>query len=280
MPKIPVKDVVIRKTGSNGGVESADVLAIEEPLEIRLTYGPQDRRQTKNISVTMRTPGNDPELATGFLFTEGIIRSGSQVQSVSSDPEDCGRHQDNIVNVSLTPGIQVDLEKLERHFYTSSSCGVCGKASIGAIRTITPFDLPGPDDVRINKTLFYRLPQLLDAGQEIFRSTGGLHASALFDLKGKLLGLREDIGRHNALDKLIGYFIEQLPLSGHILLLSGRASFELIQKAAMAGIKIVAAVGAPSSLAVQLAQEFDITLLGFLKKDGFNIYTGSQRVIL
>ena len=252
--------------------ETEDLLAVEEPLEIRIIYGPEDNRLQKNISVTMCTPGNDMELATGFLFTEGIITRKEDVLN-------CISPGDNIVIAELRPGISFDPQKIERHFYTSSSCGVCGKSSIDAVKNV--FCKNGvTDTIMINASVFPKLPDTLRKQQEVFEHTGGLHASALFDLQGSLLLTREDVGRHNALDKLIGAALMEgnIPLDNHILLLSGRASFELIQKAAMAGIKIVCAVGAPSSLAVELAKETCMTLVGFLRDGRFNIYCGEQRI--
>ncbi len=249
-----------------------DLLAVEQPLEIRIVYGDENNRQQKNISVTMCTPGHDAELATGFLFTEGII-------SGKADVLNCISPGDNIVIVELRQGISFDPKKIERHFYTSSSCGVCGKSSIDAVKNV--FSKNGTkDSIATTASVFTKLPDTLRKQQEVFEYTGGLHASALFDLDGNLLLTREDVGRHNALDKLIGASLiaGNVPLNKHILLLSGRASFELIQKAAMAGIKIVCAVGAPSSLAVELAKECDMTLVGFLRDGRFNIYCGEQRI--
>jgi FdhD protein len=257
-----------------------DLLAVEQPLEIRIIYGDENNRQQKNISVTMCTPGHDTELATGFLFTEGII-------SGKDDIRNCISPGDNIVIADLRPGISFDPKKIERHFYTSSSCGVCGKSSIDAVKNVFTKNETA-DGLVITASVFTRLPDSLRKQQEVFEHTGGLHASALFDLDGNLLLTREDVGRHNALDKLIGATLQavneplkqlaEIPLDKHILLLSGRASFELIQKAAMAGIKIVCAVGAPSSLAVELAKETDMTLIGFLRDGRFNIYCGEQRI--
>jgi FdhD protein len=277
-----VSEVKIIKINSLESTEKAnenDLLAVEEPLEIRLVYGPNQDRKTKSISITMRTPGNDFELADGFLYTEGIIKNHTDILNISYfnsllNPE-------NIVIVELKEDVQLDLIKLERHFYTTSSCGVCGKASIDAVKTTGDIHKTSSDEnVKVSKELIYSLPDILRKNQNVFESTGGLHASALFDLGGKLLITREDVGRHNALDKLIGVALTQnlLPLDKYILLLSGRASFELIQKAAMANIKIVAAVGAPSSLAVQMANEFGITLIGFLRDNRFNIYSGEERI--
>ncbi|MCB9251565.1 MAG: formate dehydrogenase accessory sulfurtransferase FdhD [Flavobacteriales bacterium] len=261
--------------------ETLDYLAVEEPLEIRLVFGPEGKRQTKSISITMRTPGNDPELGVGFLFTEGIVQNREQIKSVSHLQSLL--NPDNILIIELSEEVEMDLQKLERNFYTTSSCGVCGKASIDAVKTTDKLDRTAElDSISISPEIVYGLPQTLRDKQDVFESTGGLHASALFDLSGKLIETREDVGRHNALDKLIGHFLMSgtLPLNNHILILSGRASFELIQKAAMSHIKIIAAVGAPSSLAVQMAEEFGITLIGFLRNERFNIYTGSERVKL
>ena len=249
-----------------------DLLAVEEPLEIRIVYGPENDRRQKNISVTMCTPGNDEELAAGFLFTEGIITHKDDIMN-------CGATGNNIVIAALRPGISFDPKKIERHFYTSSSCGVCGKSSIDAVKNVFANKID-KDGIQISSSVLTKLPETLRKQQEVFEHTGGLHASALFDLNGNLLLTREDVGRHNALDKLIGAALMSgdLPLRNHIILLSGRASFELIQKAAMAGIKITCAVGAPSSLAVELAKETDMTLVGFLRDGRFNIYCGEQRI--
>ena len=269
-------NIKINKFSGNGSEIVNDSVAAEEPLEILLEYGNTGSRINKVISITMRTPGNDEELAAGFLFTEGIIQRTEQIKEIRMLP-----FEENKVKVVLKDDVSPQLKNSERNFYTTSSCGVCGKTSIDSIKTVSVFE--NADDeykIKIVPDIFYSLNEELKNRQKIFISTGGLHASALFDLNGMFEMLREDVGRHNALDKLIGhYFINNLmPLNNKILLLSGRASFELIQKAVMAGIKVVAAVGAPSSLAVQLAKESGITLLGFLKKDGFNVYSGGKRV--
>lgn len=255
-------------------VDVQDFLATEEPLEIRLVYGHKANPQRKNLAVTMRTPGNDAELALGFLLTEGIISS-------KADVTDCTLQNENAVQVTLREDLSPELGSMERNFYTTSSCGVCGKASIDAIRTecawydkSAPFTVPA--------ALLQQLPDALREHQQMFKDTGGIHAAALFDTAGKLLLLREDVGRHNALDKLIGAALqdELLPLQQHILVLSGRASFELVQKSVMAGLKMIVAVGAPSSLAVQTADEFGITLAGFVKHDRMNIYCGAERILV
>jgi len=262
----------IQKIQDAGALAAIDELAIEEPLEIRLQHGPAADRREQSVSITMRTPGNDIELATGFLFTEGIIPDGSAIDMIST-------FTSNSILVSLKTTIPLDLGRLQRHFYTTSSCGVCGKSSLEALRTVCPTP-QSPVDLYLSPDMIYSMPEKLRRQQDIFGSTGGLHAAALFDIEGNILSLKEDIGRHNALDKLIGANLQDntLPLNNHVLLLSGRACFELIQKAAMAGIQVVAAVGAPSSLAVELAQECNMTLIGFLRDQRFNIYTESHRV--
>lgn len=254
-----------------------DPLAIEEPLEIRVELGPRKNRTRKSISITMRTPGNDFELAAGFLFTEGILRERAQIERT----EFCGP-SGNVVRVDLNPKVELNLKSLERHFYTTSSCGVCGKSSIEALRTQNPFAAPKAQSHSVRIQTLYTLTEKLRAAQSVFEITGGLHGCAAFDFSGELEIVREDVGRHNALDKLIGnyFFSSQLPLTEKILLVSGRASFELVQKAAMAGFPILAAVGAPSSLAVELATQNNMTLIGFLRDQRLNIYSGKERVIL
>jgi len=254
-----------RVTGASVSAEQ-DLLAVEEPLQIRVGE--------RNVAITMRTPGNDEELAAGFLFTEGILQRADQIGAISAGP------RRNYVTLTLAEGADVDLERLERHFYLSSSCGVCGKASIEALETIgcpfLPRDRPSVDPAAI-----HRLPEILRARQMVFDRTGGLHAAALFDPSGQLLDLREDVGRHNAVDKLIGSFFlkSAVPLNDHMLMVSGRTSFELVQKALMAGIAVLVAVGAPSSLAVELALRFGMTLLGFVREHRFNVYSGEWRLL-
>ena len=254
----------------------ADILAVEEPLEISLQYFENGEKKRQSVSITMRTPGFDRELALGFLLTDGILTNADQVEKVLTMGE-------NHITVFLKEEASVELEKLKRNFYTTSSCGVCGKSSIDAIRTIASDFIPSQKEPRkLSAEILTSLKEKINAYQSNFSQTGGIHASALFDFDGKLISIYEDVGRHNALDKLIGHhFIEDpLDFSQHILLLSGRASFELIQKAIMAKIQVVCAIGAPSSLAVELAEEFDITLLGFLKNQSFNLYHISKNNIL
>ena len=258
--------------------DSPDLLAVEEPLEIRLQYGPEEDRNEQTLSITMRTPGNDEELTAGFLWTEGLISSPTDIISVRHCQQE--KEPGNVIKASIAPGVEIDISKLNRHFYTSSSCGVCGKTSMEAVTQSSTFVLP-KGKPKFSKDILYSLPKTLSQQQLIFEHTGGLHASGLFNHNGRLVQLKEDVGRHNALDKLIGsaYMNGNLPLSEHVVLVSGRASFELVQKAYMAGIPFLAAVGAPSSLAVDLAQKSGMTLVGFLRDKKFNVYTGTNRVL-
>ena len=268
----PIVSKKIIKILGDDFVEHTDDIAVEEPLQISISVLKMDPPIiNKNISITMRTPGHDRDLAIGFLFTEGIIIASHQIKRATLD--------ENGVNVQLNDSENLDLSKLERHFYTSSSCGVCGKASIEAIKTVCRLPLSSPN-FQIEKNLIKSFPGILQQEQNIFNNTGGIHAAALFTVQGELIAMREDVGRHNALDKIIGHVLTEdlLPLDQHLLFLSGRASFELVQKAAMAGIHFIMAVGAPSSLAVEMALKHDITLIGFLNKTRYNIYTGSNRI--
>jgi FdhD protein len=275
-----VVNVDVERVDDRGQHAERDVLAVEEPLEIRLHLEVDGRLVRRTVSVTMRTPGDDPSLAAGFLFTEGILRDPSQVEDIRPCGPFVGAGRArNVVRVQLRPGTEVDLARLERHFYTTSSCGVCGKTSIEALQATSCFALPPARPV-IAAALVHQLPELLRDAQAVFDRTGGLHASALFDTSGRLHALREDVGRHNALDKVIGaeFLAGRLPAHDRILLVSGRASFELVQKAIMAGIPVLAAVGAPSSLAVQLAASAGMTLLGFVRDGRFNVYAGAERL--
>jgi FdhD protein len=273
MENTSVFGVDIHRYSGRNLLPGQDWLSVEEPLEIRLRYGASDARLLQNISVTMRTPGADQELALGFLFTEGIVTDFTQVLSCSV--------LENAVEVELQPGGVPSLASVARNFSATSSCGVCGKASIDAITVGSPFPVSHAS-LAIPASLLYGLPAVLAAAQDDFTRTGGLHASALFDPAGHMWCLREDIGRHNALDKVIGFAFStgRLPLDNTLLLLSGRAGFELIQKAAVAGIRIVAAIGPPSSLALQLAREHGMTLVGFLRGEKFNVYCGEERIKL
>jgi len=270
-----------------------DAVAVEEPLEIQLVYGVVDNRKVKSISITMRTPGNDDELAAGFLMTEGVVRDATHITSIgppsaakTAPPKktDIARAtlptglRSQVIRVELSPEVEVSMSTLQRNFYITSSCGVCGKASLLALRTLCP--LPQHDNFMIRSDILSTLPQQLQPVQAAFKETGGLHAASLFTSDGELHSVREDVGRHNAVDKLLGeaFLQDAVPLRNHLLLLSGRASFELLQKAVMGGIPMVAAIGAPSSLAIEVAREFSITLVGFLRPDSFNIYSAPERV--
>jgi FdhD protein len=251
-----------------------DHLTTEEPLEIRLVS------QNRTLAVTMRTPGADFELTAGFLYSEGVINSKKDIQRMSYcvDESVDGQQRYNIVNVELREGLIPDLQPLERHFYTNSACGVCGKASLEVLRLQgCPIISQGPI---VTPEIIYSLSDQLRSAQGIFTATGGLHAAAVFDAQGKMLNLQEDIGRHNALDKLIGSALlsDELPLNNHIVMVSGRSSFEILQKSSAAGVPIVCSVSAPSSLAVDVAREFGITLIGFLRGERFNVYTGWERI--
>lgn len=257
-----------------------DRVAVEEPLEIRLGYESDEGRVESSVSITMRTPGDDAELATGFLFTEAIIRDASDVAFVKPcGPPAPDSGNVNVLRVELESGVDVDLERLQRHFYTTSSCGVCGKASLEALRVVGA-RLQDDNEIRFSKDILTALPDKLRAAQKTFEETGGLHAAAAFNTAGKLLVTHEDIGRHNAVDKVVGTLLSRglLPASDLGLIVSGRASFELMQKALMAGMPLLAAVSAPSSLAVDLAHEFNVTLVGFLRGNTFNIYAGEERI--
>jgi FdhD protein len=263
----------VRKVATENVTDTSDILAAEEPLEIRLVHGPSHNRRQQNISVTMRTPGEDMELAAGFLFTEGIITGQADIQEIIISEE----KEDHIATVHLKPGVNAQLGGVARNFTATAACGVCGKTAIASIHTAVSVNTNG---IVFPANLLFGLPALLRHEQALFDSTGGLHAAALFDCNGALLLLREDIGRHNAVDKIIGAAMAQqlMPLQQHLLLLSGRAGFELIQKAAMAKLPVIAAIGAPSSMAVKMAEEWHITLVGFLKEQRFNIYSGPERI--
>ncbi|MCT1531589.1 formate dehydrogenase accessory sulfurtransferase FdhD [Sphingobacterium daejeonense] len=275
-----IQKVQIQRFSDLDSDSREDLLAVEEPLEIRISYSYGNQIGMKSISVTMRTPGNDKDLALGFLFTEGIIDSIDQVKSVSYSKVDCSNNKENIVVVELNEGVEPNLGTADRNFYTTSSCGVCGKGSIQSIKTVSKFQGMVPEIQSFGAKVLFDLPEKLRSAQDNFEVSGGIHASGIFTSDGELKFLREDVGRHNALDKLIGHALQEglLPLNRFVLLLSGRASFELIQKAAMAGISIVAAIGAPSSLALELAKEFNITLIGFLKNNRFNIYNQNENI--
>lgn len=268
----------IGQVSGDGEVARRDDVAVEEPLEIQLVTGGAAGAAAKSVSITMRTPGHDAELALGFLFSEGIITNETWIASIDEcgepDPETGVR---NVIRVGLDEA--VDLDRLQRHFYTTSSCGVCGKASLDALRVAGQHSLKHAS-TRFPREVLTTMPERLRQQQEVFSRTGGLHAAAVFGPDGEIAVVREDVGRHNAVDKAVGALLRRhrLPANDLGLLVSGRASFELMQKALVAGLPLLAAVGAPSSLAVQLAREFDMTLVGFLRRDRFNIYAGPQRL--
>ncbi len=260
----------------NGSGHRADTLVAEEPLEIRLNGKP--------LAITMRTPGDDFALAAGFLVSEGVLYAASDVANIvyCAGATADGSNTYNVVDVTTAPGVRVPEITLERNVYTTSSCGLCGKASLDAVRTTARQPIDDAPPVRLSPGTLAVLPDRLRAAQRVFERTGGLHAAALFTAEGGLLDVREDVGRHNAVDKLVGRALQQgvLPLSHSVLLVSGRASFELAQKAVMAGVPVLAAVSAPSSLAVDLAAETGLTLVGFLRGATMNVYAGEHRIIL
>jgi FdhD protein len=260
----PIIPVPVQTIDGGREEQRLDLLAVEEPLEIRLNGNP--------VSITMRTPSHDIELAAGFLFAEGLLHAPDEIAAASQPAR-------NAVDIQLAPGVEPDLQRLHRNFYMTSSCGVCGKASLEALEMAGCPMLPR-ETPSIDADVVHSLPATLRQAQAVFEQTGGLHAAALFDFEGRLMAVREDVGRHNALDKLVGseFLQRRTPLADRILLVSGRASFELIQKALMAGIAILAAVGAPSSLAVELALRFRMTLIGFLRNQRFNVYSGNSRI--
>lgn len=275
MGRVTERRRVVRVRGGVAGAR-ADTLVAEEPLEIRLNGKP--------LAITMRTPGDDFALAVGFLASEGVLASASDVRAVTycEGAAEDGTNTYNVVNVQLAAGVPVPDITLERNVYTTSSCGLCGKASLDAVRTATRFPGLADDPVRVGARLLGELPDRLRAEQKVFERTGALHGAGLFSAGGELIDVREDVGRHNAVDKIVGRALQagRLPLAGAVLLVSGRASFELAQKAVMAGIPVLAAVSAPSSLAVDLALESGLTLVGFLRGGDMNIYAGEERIDL
>jgi FdhD protein len=275
MGRLTMRRPVRRITVDAGETRRVDTLAVEEPLEIRVGGEP--------LSVTMRTPGHDVELAAGFLVSEGVISRGDQFRSAihCGGPGTGGAENTyNVLDIALASHVHVPLRDITRSVYTTSSCGVCGKASIDAVRTESTYDVAA-DATTVDAALLTTLPDALRAHQDVFEKTGGLHAAGLFDARtGELLVLREDVGRHNAVDKVVGWALlaDRLPLRGTVLMVSGRAGFELAQKSVMAGIPILAAVSAPSSLAVEMAAEAGLTLIGFLRGPSMNVYAGVERV--
>ena len=283
-PSEPTKRVRILRSRGDESETADDLVAVEEPLEVRLAYRNEgDIPLSRGVAITMRTPGDDEALAAGFLATEGILASPEDVEEISigsaEDASGLGLAP-NVARVSLRSGVEVDVEQMSRHVFTSSSCGVCGKATLEALanRGLSPLS---QDDFRIDGDVLRSLPEKLLGLQQTFTETGGIHAAALASSSGEIIDLAEDVGRHNAMDKLLGrrFLSGQWPLSECLVLVSGRASFELVQKALLAGVPMLAAVGAPSSLAVELADNFRMTLVGFLSGKRFNLYCRSQRVV-
>ena len=264
------EDVEIRRLDGEGRSTRADAVAVEEPLEIRVGG--------RSVAVTMRTPGHDAELATGFLLTEGVIRSAADIVEAAHCESGEARHTGNVINVFLACGVEVDFQRLTRHVFASSSCGLCGKAAIDAVIQTHP---AVTSSIRVSTEVLESLPGKLRAAQRAFDATGGLHAAALFDSTGRMLVAREDVGRHNAVDKVVGWALQQglVPLSGFVLLVSGRVSYEIVQKALAAGAPLICAVSAPTSLAVELARESGLTLVGFLRGRTMNLYSGVARVV-
>lgn len=274
---VSVKSFLVRRV--DGGQESASVdqVAVEEPVEISVSYSHNGSKRSRTIAVTMRTPGHDDELAAGFLLSEGLLHSREQIESVRAlGSEGAASNQ---IQVELANSVEFDEERFTRHFYMSSSCGICGKASMENIETLGTFVID-PKEPILNADLIAGFPERLREAQEIFAATGGLHAAALFSMDGTLVALREDVGRHNAVDKVLGSLLLRgaIPVTNSILVLSGRLSFELVQKAVVAGIPVVLAIGAPSSLAIELGKRFQLTLVGFLRGKKFNVYSGEQRL--
>jgi FdhD protein len=272
--RLTVRHPVLRLAADRPPTRRPDTLAVEEPMELRV--------DGRALAVTMRTPGHDVELAHGFLLTEGVIIGPSDVVTARwcDSVDETGANTYNVLDVALAGGVAPPEAGVERIFYTTSSCGVCGKASLEAVRLRSRFS-PAADPARVDTTTLYGLPEALHGAQRIFASTGGLHAAGLFTADGRPLVVREDVGRHNAVDKVLGWALlnGRVPASGCLLMVSGRASFELVQKAAMAGVPVLAAVSAPSSLAVALADEVGMTLVGFLRGTTMNVYAGAERII-
>lgn len=266
--------------GSHAVTKRDDTVVVEEPMEIRVVFNSGGERSMRSLSITMRTPGNDEELAAGFLFTEGILTDASEIEGfkILGTGED-GEPTGNIVRLDLRPDVKIDFARLQRNFFTTSSCGVCGKASLDSLEVQGLQPLP-ENSISVTRDVVHQLPAGLRDGQPTFARTGGLHAAALFSVAGEIECVREDVGRHNAVDKLIGrcFLDRQTPLSSYIMMISGRASFEIMQKALVARVAMVVAVGAPSSLAVEMARHYNMALIGFASAERFNIYSGADRV--
>ena len=273
-------DVAVHEYGATSGLSRSDTIAVEEPMEIRVQTEVDGKRPARSVSITMRTPGHDFELAVGFLYGEGLISSPDDVKHIAfCGPPAPGKPHSNIVRVELNSHVQLDLVKLQRNFYSTSSCGICGKASLDAL-DFDGFEMTAAKHPMVDVDVVHLLPERLRARQPVFDLTGGLHAAGLFDATGVLVDSREDVGRHNAVDKLIGAQVlaGNAPLSEQLLVVSGRVSFEILQKALAASIPVVVAVGAPSSLAVEMAKRFGMTLIGFARDNRFNVYCGHDRI--
>ncbi len=270
--QLNLKKIIVYNDGEI--LKREDYIVIEEPLEIRIVKETEDGTITKSIAVTMRTPGNDIELSVGFLFSEGIISSFEQIEKIDYFKEN------NVIKLKLTKGTNIDIDNLSRNILTYSSCGICGASIIDLIyKRVNRYP---KGDFKVDKDIILSLPSMLKQSQAIFSKTGGIHASTLFDSKGNLIELREDVGRHNAMDKLLGRMLmdKKIPLDNTMVLFSGRSSFELVQKSILAGIPFIVSIGAPSSLAVELAEAYNVTLIGFLRENKFNVYSGIERVDL
>ena len=271
------RNVQIHKVTGRDVNAVGDLVVTEEPLEMRIGYGPANNRRSYTLAITMRTPGNDDDLIRGFLYTEGIVTKATQILNTSQ--EDFGLEGYQAITAELSPDLEFNPELNQRHFYTTSSCGVCGKASIDMVRQVTSFRLK-PETPVITGDNLSEMLHAMRSGQPLFTRTGGIHAAALFDVNDRMLALREDVGRHNAVDKLIGALgkLGSFPLDDHVMVVSGRGGFELVQKAVMSGVAIFASVGAPSSLAIELARASNMTLIGFLKPGSYNVYSCEQRI--
>ena len=276
-----IKYNITRLKGSNKQ-EVQDNISVEEPLEMSLKFKIKDKWNTENISITMRTPGNDEDLISGFLYNERIIKNINEIENVEKKGEIVGDYNlQNRIEATINNTKNLDIGKIKRNFVTNSSCGVCGKTSLDSIEVLKN----GKVDLsfsKINYDIILKSPEFLRSNQSEFSKTGGIHASALIDNKGKVIAIREDVGRHNALDKLIGYGLKNKIINpiNQFIACSGRLNFELVQKALMSNIGLMAGVGAPTSLAIDLAKRFDMTLVGFVKSDGFNIYSNKERIII
>jgi len=280
MPQAPVFAQPVRRYTAETATEQPDLLVSEEPLELQLYYGPTHDRQKEQLTVTMRTPGHDFELVTGFLYGEGLIHQASDITTIRycTEPQS-PEEEENVVLVHLRPDLEVNIGAASRKFMTSAACGVCGKSAIEVLQKHGCSTLPD-SPWHVPPTTLYGLGDTLRQQQTLFKHTGGIHAAALFTPSGQLVRVREDVGRHNAVDKLVGSLLAQgqLPLNNHLMLVSGRAGYELVQKAVRAGIPFMAAVGAPTSLAAQLAAQYNCTLVGFLKPNSLNVYSAQQRL--